>query len=167
MEEVFRDIKGYEGLYQISNLGKVRSLNYRRTNTTQILRQGKQKAGYLFVLLCNSKGHKTNRIHRLVADAFIPNTNNYPCVNHKDENKENNNIDNLEWCDIKYNNSYGSKLDKKRKKVICITTGKEFNSIKKASEFYNIDNSTIVKVCKGKRKYGGMFKNIELEWKYV
>ena len=102
MEE-WRDIKGYEGLYQVSNLGRVRS-------ERKILKGTPDKDGYLRVALCKNGTRKYFGIHRLVATAFIYNTNNYPCVNHKDENKTNNRAKNLEWCTIAYNNCYGDRL---------------------------------------------------------
>ena len=102
MEE-WRDIKGYEGLYQVSNLGRVRS-------ERKILKGTPDKDGYLRVALCKNGTRKYFGIHRLVAIAFIYNTNNYPCVNHRDENKTNNRAKNLEWCTIAYNNCYGDRL---------------------------------------------------------
>ena len=102
MEE-WRDIKGYEGLYQVSNLGRVRSKR-------KILKGTPDKDGYLRVALCKNGTRKYFGIHRLVAIAFIYNANNYPCVNHKDENKTNNRVKNLEWCTIAYNNCYGNRL---------------------------------------------------------
>lgn len=106
MEE-WRDIKGYEGLYQVSNYGRVKSLNYNKTNTEKIIGSIQN---YSIVTL---KG-KRKYVHRLVAEAFIPNPNNYPCVNHKDECKTNNYAENLEWCDYKYNDNYGTRNDRIR-----------------------------------------------------
>lgn len=151
MEE-WKNIKGYEGLYQISNLGRVKSLKLKSTNRDLIMSLGNSTNGYLQIILCKDNKHKAYRIHRLVAQAFIPNPNNFPCVNHIDEDKTNNNVNNLEWCTISYNNTYGTKLDKKRKKVLCITTGEIFNSIKECAEKIGVCPSMIVKCCKGKRK---------------
>ena len=108
VEEIYKDIKDLEGLYQVSNLGNVKSLNYHRSGKSKLLKPGKDKNGYLFVILSKNGKMKTFRVHRLVAETFIPNPNNLPCVNHKDENPSNNNISNLEWCDYQYNNSYGN-----------------------------------------------------------
>lgn len=108
IEEVWKDIKGYEDLYQVSNLGNVKSLNYNNTGKSKLLKLCFDKYGYLQVGLCKNKKHKIYRVHRLVAITFIPNPMNYPVVNHIDEIKENNNVENLEWCTVKYNNAYGS-----------------------------------------------------------
>lgn len=100
--EIWKDIKGYEGLYQVSNLGNVKSL---KTNKNLYY----SKSGkYYRVGLFKGK-RKMYSIHRLVAEAFILNPNNYPCVNHKDCNTFNNEINNLEWCTYKQNNNYGSR----------------------------------------------------------
>lgn len=105
MEEIFVDIKGYEGLYQISNLGRIKSLLFGKE---KILKGSKDKDGYLKIILCKEEKHKTYKVHRLVATAFIPNPNGYRCVNHKDEDKANNCVENLEWCSNKYNSNYGT-----------------------------------------------------------
>lgn len=101
MIEIWKDIVGYEGLYQVSNLGRIR-------NSSIVLKQYTQ-FGYNYVGLWKDKKCKKFRVHRLVAQAFIPNPHNFPHINHKDENKTNNCVDNLEWCTPKYNNSYGTK----------------------------------------------------------
>lgn len=115
MKEIFKPIKGYEGLYEISNLGNVKSLSRNgkgigkgKSRKETILKPQKNNVGYLFVCLCKNGIQKNFTIHRLVAEAFIPNPNNYTEVNHKDENKTNNYIDNLEWCTHKYNLNYGN-----------------------------------------------------------
>ena len=106
MEE-WRDIEGYEGLYQISNLGRVKSFP-RPTTPGGILKTIKRKDGYCSIKLSKNGKVKKVLVHRLVAKAFIPNTNNLPIINHKDENPSKNIVDNLEWCDYKYNNNYGT-----------------------------------------------------------
>lgn len=109
-EEIWKDIKGYEGLYQVSNLGNVRSMNYNHTGQIKLLKQVPDKNGYLRVTLSPPKINK--QVHRLVAEAFLPNPNNYPVVNHKDCNPANNNVNNIEYCTVAYNNSYADRLDK-------------------------------------------------------
>lgn len=108
MNEEWRNIEGYEGLYQVSNFGRVKSLNYNNTNQEKILSQFGNGKGYLFVNLYKERKMKNCYVHRLVAQAFLDNTNNYPMINHKDENKENNCVDNLEWCTQQYNVNYGT-----------------------------------------------------------
>lgn len=107
MKEVFKDIKGYEGIYQISNLGNVKSI---RRN--KLLKVAKDRCGYLKTVFSINNIRKTYLIHRLVAETFITNPDNLPCVNHKDEDKSNNCVDNLEWCSYLYNNTYGNRIDK-------------------------------------------------------
>lgn len=109
MQEVWRDIKGYEGLYQVSNLGQVKRLGNDRQMREKTLKERKGKSGYLQVLLCKNGKYKAKYVHRLVALAFIPNPNNHKEINHIDENKANNNFKNLEWCNHKYNCNYGTR----------------------------------------------------------
>ena len=109
-KEEWKDVENYEGIYQVSNLGRVKSLKY---DKEKILSQYESKSGYLYVGLCKDNKMKNFRVHRLVANAFIPNPNNYQCVNHKDENKTNNCVDNLEWCDAKYNINYGTCINRR------------------------------------------------------
>lgn len=101
MDEAWKDVVGYEGLYLVSNHGNVKSLY-----TNKILSPYKRKDGYREVILSKNKIKKHATIHRLVAMAFIPNPNNLSLINHKDENPSNNFVDNLEWCDYHYNNTY-------------------------------------------------------------
>lgn len=107
--EIWKDIEGYEGLYQASNKGNIRSLNYRRKGISKLLKLREVTKGYLQVVLWKNKKSKCFQVHRLVAEAFIPNPDNLPQVNHKDENKENNKIENLEWCTNEYNHNYGTR----------------------------------------------------------
>lgn len=120
MEEIWKDVVGYEGLYEVSNLGRVRSLNYLRTGQTRILKSHMDRKGYLGVALCKNGKATYKLVHRLVAMAFIPNPMNFPMINHKDENPLNNVVfldesgaliperSNLEWCTAKYNSNYGT-----------------------------------------------------------
>ena len=114
MEE-WKDIKNYEGLYQISSLGRVKSLPKERNNGINneiILKQCTDKKGYKRVNLYKNKKSTRVLVHRLVAEAFLNNPNNYPLINHKDENPNNNKVENLEWCTYKYNNNYGNRAKK-------------------------------------------------------
>lgn len=120
IEEIWKDIPNYEGLYQVSNIGRVRSYD---RNIIYISKTGKVckrllpgrimiarvgDDGYYSVELYKNKSSKRIKIHRLVALTFIPNPNNFPCINHKDETRTNNNVENLEWCTYLYNNNYGT-----------------------------------------------------------
>ena len=117
MEEIYKDIEGYEGLYQVSNLGNVKSLNYHNTKKEKKLCKIKNKCGYLYVNLWKQGKQKNYFVHRLVAQAFIENPNNYSCINHKDENKQNNVVSNIEWCTYKYNCNYGTRNSRAGKSI--------------------------------------------------
>ena len=193
-DEIWKDIKGYEGLYLVSNLGDVYSCL-----SNKKLKPGSDN-GYLKVNLCKNNKVKQFTVHRLVALAFLPNENNYPCVNHKDENPRNNNVNNLEWCTYKYNNNYGSireriiktlkgknagkkhpmygkhhtleskkEMSKKLSKpVICITTGEIFNSLKEASIKTETSYSSISDCCRNKKQSAGNHPvtGEKLKWEY-
>ena len=131
MEE-WKDIKGYEGLYQISNKGRVKSLGNNKTRKEKILKENKNTDGYSEVTLCKNGKCKKYRVHRLVAEAFIPTSDKSLCVNHKDENKSNNCVENLEWCDRLYNNNYGTRNERLSRKIICIETNEVFMGAKDA-----------------------------------
>jgi hypothetical protein len=107
--EIWEDIIGYEELYLISNLGRVKSLP-KFFQGEKILKPRLDRYGYPTIGLIKNKIKKTYKIHRLVTKAFIENPLNYPSINHKDENKENNSTDNLEWCTVGYNNKYGNRI---------------------------------------------------------
>ena len=135
MIEIFKDIKDYEGLYQVSNFGNVLSLNYNRSGKPKLLKPHIEGGGYSFVHLCKDGKRKMFKIHRLVAETFLENPDNLPQVNHKDEDKTNNRVDNLEWCDNKYNCNYGTRIERivkkqtnrnKSKKVLQFTLDGEF-----------------------------------------
>ena len=123
IEEIWKPVIGYEGLYEVSSYGRVRSLDryVKGKGESYWLRKGKvlspekNKDGYLLVSLCCNGKRYLRTVHRLIAQAFIPNPDNLPEVNHLDEDKTNNRVDNLEWCDRSYNNNYGNRMDKVRK----------------------------------------------------
>ena len=102
----WRDCKGYEGHYQVSNEGDVRTLDWMGTGKIKELKLRKQE-GYMFTTFIDNGMNVNKRVHRLVAEAFIPNPNNYPCINHKNEIRDDNRVENLEWCTVKYNDNYG------------------------------------------------------------
>ena len=121
-DEIWCPIKGYEGLYEVSDQGMVKSIGYGKE---RILKPARN-TGYLQVNLWKNGEMKTYRVHRLVAKTFIPNPNNLQEINHKDENKENNSVLNLEWCDRKYNINYGTRNQRVSKPVIQYTKSGEF-----------------------------------------
>lgn len=140
MEE-WKDVVGFEGIYQVSSTGIVR-----RTDNNYIKKPSESRNGYMFVDLNHKEKRKHGYIHRLVAEAFIPNPNNLPAVNHKDENKTNNNVDNLEWCTYKYNNNYGGKwlLKKHPERDTEIKTMRaQGYSIREIAAKYNLSHNTV------------------------
>lgn len=178
MKEVWKDVQGYEGLYQVSNQGRVKSLDRMekwkgsvRRRKGRLMATREDKDGYFVVGLRNGMGQITKRVHRLVAEAFLPNPNSLPEVNHKDENKGNNHVDNLEWCNNKYNIHYGTGIERrskqKRKKVIQYDLDNkkinEFDSITEAANTIDKGTSRISACCKGIRKtaYGYIWRYAE------
>lgn len=166
MKVLWKDVPGYSGIYEISNTGLVRG------------RKGMRKIllthdGYQYVKLCNRGREKKMKIHRLVALAFIPNPFGLLEINHKDENKQNNNVCNLEWCDRKYNNNYGKRnivagnAIRKAKQMRVFRYGLDgifidsFESAKVAENALKIDRTGITKCANNKRKSAGGFI-----WKY-
>lgn len=131
MIEIWRDIIGYEGLYQVSSWGRVRSLNYNHTGRVQVMKLKKGTHGYFEICLHKGKSKKFYRVHRLVGMAFpdmvgwIEKVKGKPfaelVINHKDQNKENNHVSNLEWCDEPYNDNYGTRNERISK---AMTNGK-------------------------------------------
>ena len=144
--EVWKDIVGFEGFYKVSNKGNVYSVERRdsRGNICEgrVLKPGYTSCGYLQVGLSKNGKSKTRTVHRLVAETFLPNPNDLPQVNHRDEDKDNNNVENLEWCDTKYNINYGTGSERaaqtrfKKVKATNIKTGEvlTFNSAKEAKK---------------------------------
>ena len=177
MEE-WRDVKGYEGIYQVSNEGRVKALERYVDNfwgTKQYVRERILKSyptkGYLTLSLSKNGVPKKFYVHRLVAEAFITNPNNYPQINHRDENTQNNKVENLEWCDSKYNMNYGTikercKLNQpKRKKVFQYTLDGDLVKIWCSSRECGKDGfiqSGVSACCRGKIKnYKGFI------WRYT
>lgn len=175
-KEIWKDINGYDGYYQVSNVGRIKRLQrdtlvrhptkpYYRHLQELILSPNSDKDGYLTITLSANGMEKNVRIHRLVGVAFLENHNGYDQINHKDGNKRNNNVSNLEWCDCKYNQLHAWKTGlKKTLKIAQISScGNNiiniFNSLNDIKKMYKgVDLSTIVKVCKGKRNTHYGFK---------
>ncbi len=157
MVEEWRDIDGFEGLYQISSLGRVKSLR-----NEKILSYNKKGKGYLGVNLWKNGNGYNKYVHRLVAKAFIPNHNNLPEVNHKDEIKEHNCVENLEWCNRKYNVNYGTATERRSKRVLCVETDIVFPSSIEASRQTGVNQGNIISCCRGNLK-----KTKGFHWKYV
>lgn len=159
MKEEWKDIEGYEGLYQVSNLGNVKSLNYNRTGKPKLLKLAEDYDGYLLVSLSKNGKHITTKVHRLVANAFLGKNNLQ--INHKNENKKDNRLINLEYCTAKYNKRYSE-----AKSVLQFDLNgniiKEWNCIRDVEECLNINHSNISSCCKGKhyKTVGGYI------WKY-
>lgn len=116
MEEEWKDVKGYEGYYKVSNYGRVMSLNYQKRGYSQILKPKINNSGYEHYQLHKEGKFKDFLAHRLVADCFIPKEDGKDLINHKDENPRNNRVDNLEWCTNSYNVKYSYDLHPERKK---------------------------------------------------
>lgn len=172
MEEIWKDIEGYEGLYQVSNTGKVRSF-IRKTELQAPWHLIKPHVtrGYVFIPLYTKEVKRSKKflLHRIVAKAFIPNPNNYPEINHKDENKLNNAVDNLEWCTRSYNMCYGTA---RFRQGISSSTPVEqltienipiarYCSIPIAAKINRIDESSIHKCCNNLRESVGGYR-----WRY-
>ena len=158
---MLKDIVGYEGLYQISDKGEVFSVP-RKGSLGGKMKTHLNVKGYEVLGLCKDGHQSTVTVHRLVAEAFIPNPDNLPQVNHKDENKLNNCVDNLEWCTNEYNHDYGTRTKKTGRPVRCIETGIVYPGSAWAARELNVDQSTVTKCCKNpNRTTGG------LHWEYV
>jgi hypothetical protein len=126
MEEIWKDINGYEGLYQVSNLGNVRKIDW-SGKLIRSLRPKLARDGYRRVRLHMFGEKKECYVHRLAAEAFLPNLNKLPVVNHKDENRENNNVSNLEWCDRSYNMRYSMNLHPEKQEEQKLLRDKAFD----------------------------------------
>ena len=171
--EIWKDVVGYEGLYMVSNLGRIKSLGNDRTRKDKILNPIKNRNGYLKVSLCKNGKQKAYYIHRLVAQAFVQNDSLFNTdINHKDENPLNNNAENLEWCDRSYNINYGTRNErcaksntnnpKRSKKVLCVETGIVYKSVNEVERQTGLAYQSICACCNGRQKSCG-----RLHWKYA
>lgn len=171
--ENWKSISGYEGLYEVSDTGRVRSLKFGKT---RLLKPGKTRKGYLRVVLCKDGKVKKMSVHRLVAEAFVQNPLNLPQVNHRDENKRNNTATNLEWCSARYNVNYGTRNQrdaeaqvndpKKSKPVQQLDMQGNpvaaYPSAHEAARVTGTNRGSICSCCLGKRKSAGGFV-----WRYA
>lgn len=182
MKEIWKDINNYEGLYQVSNLGNIKSLDKiikqkNKVNQYQkhlykgkVLKKQIQKNGYEVVNLYKEQQMSKKLVHRLVANAFISNESNMKYINHKDNNRKNNNVNNLEWCTQKENINYaykkGNKIPPNMKKIFQLNNEERilniFNSITEAERKTGIKASNISKCCRNLREKAGGYK-----WKYA
>lgn len=179
MSEIWKPVVGYEGKYEVSNLGRVRSLSrvidmpsklgniYPLHHNGKVLKMRLNNKGYYYLRLCG----KMFTVHRLVAKAFVSNPNGYSCVNHKDENPKNNKAENLEWCTFQYNLNYGTcraRIGKKCWVAVVATDGdgKEyyFSSMREAQEKTGVDYRNITNCCRNvkHRQTAGGYK-----WRYA
>lgn len=183
MKEIWKDISGFENYYQVSNLGRVKSLSRQiyngkgyYTSSEKILKGHVITNGYIQVEFKKDNKRYLKLVHRLVAETFIPNLKNLPQINHIDGNKQKNNIENLEWCTNSENqihayhmglNKHSKKAGKPKRKVVKINIEnnkiiKIYDSISEASRENNISKGNIIQTCKGFRKHAGDFK-----WSYI
>ena len=161
---VRRAISGYEGLYSATTDGRIYS-----ERNKKFLKPADNGKGYFIVNLCRNGKLKTYKVHRLVAMTWIPNPENLPCINHKDENKLNNKVSNLEWCTYKYNNNYGTHNKRsavsRGKPVYCVELDKTFYSINIVAKELRISSGSLCRTLNsnnGKCIYNGLhFKYIE------
>lgn len=168
IEEIWRDVVGYEGFYKISNLGKVISVNridVRGQHRKPVEKSQRLNNGYFVTTLHKDKVRKTMKVHRLVAMAFIPNPENKPQVNHKDGNKLNNHLDNLEWCTAKENtihardnnllsivgvNNYQTNLTERDVQIMRWMVNIAGFSYQSTADFFETTKSTVGYIIKGR-----------------
>lgn len=155
----WKDIDGYEGLYQVSRCGDVRSLP-RTTTSGRVLKPMCDKDGYKKVCLCKGNKKRYAFVHRLVAAAFVQNEQGLPVVNHKDQNKQNNTADNLEWCTVRYNTNYGDGIERRgiARRVPILQYDKTGNFVRawsgrcEIAKALGFNGSNITSCCTGHRK---------------
>lgn len=186
--EIWKFIEGHENEYLISNFGRVLSIPRKRTKGG-LLKPQIGKWGYEHVCIRENGKYKLHKIHRLVAKAFLPNPQGFSQVNHKNGNKVDNRVENLEWCSPSFNSkeayriglSHNSKKQREKARQICSETknvpviafkngsSKIFKSISEASRELKIPVSCISRVINGKRKcsHGYLFKRAPQSWLYV
>lgn len=177
--EIWKDIDGYIGLYQVSNLGRVKSLNYNKTNKEQILKPNPNTFGYPSVVLWKNRKYKAYSVHRLVAQAFIPNPHNKPFIDHINTIRTDNRVDNLRWCTYRENSNnpiskekkrgelnpmYGKygKLNHRSKPIIQLTLNNDFikmwDSLRDIERELGFNSGNISQCCNGKRNTANGYK---------
>lgn len=179
INEQWRPVKGFEGLYEVSNLGRVKSLKYGKE---KILKPEKTKKGYLFVILYRNRKRKFFKVHRLVATAFLPNPEGLPEVNHRDEDKTNNVVSNIEWCDRRYNMNYGTLQERISSALTNHPARSKSVEASKYEDFREIElffastaeagrngyaQSNVAACCRGCFHYEGNNKYKGLFWRYA
>ncbi len=165
MEEVWKPIPGFEGYYEASNMGNIRSLDRFTKNRwgsctfhkSQLMKCRIVKNGYAHVKLTKDGNKFEPLVHRIIADMFIPNPDNLPQINHKNGDKSDNRVSNLEWCTSSQNQLHSRRVlkrhcGKSRKPVICLETGETFDSLTSAGKTLGINSGGIYYVCEGRNK---------------
>ena len=154
-----RYITGYEGLYSVTEDGRVYS--HKRHKFLKAGKTGPYR-NYFSVVLCKNGEAIQYRVHRLVAETYLDNPNNLPCVNHKDENTLNNHMSNLEWCTYEYNINYGTRNAKLRKSVLCVELNRTFDSITEAARVLGLSTGNLHSALTGRYKTAGGY-----HWQYA
>lgn len=156
-KEIWRAIKGYEGLYEVSNLGRVKSLHYWHSDNEKVIKQHAARGGYRAVNLTKDKKQRGFYVHRLVADAFLEKPIGAWVVNHKDGDKTNNASSNLEWCTFQQNILHAAYELKKMEAfpVICVETGIIYPSVNLAARATGGNHSDITQACLDGHAYRG------------
>lgn len=172
--EIWKQVKGFEGLYEVSNLGNVRSLNYHNWGIVKNLTPTADKFGYLRVCLSKNDRQYNGIVYRMVAQAFIENPDNFPQINHINEDKSDNRVENLEWCDCLYNNNHGtrnnrisqSKRNTKCKKVIQMDLDgnvlREWVSLNEVMRVLGFNAAFVARCCHGVKPTAYGYK-----WQYA
>lgn len=157
MQEVWKQISGYEELYDVSNLGRVKSLMYHQSTPRELIMKGRptgpEGKKYKQVTLCKNGVNTSFKIHRLVALHFIENPDNKPCINHKDADKLNNRVDNLEWCTIAENNQHSIDNGNRQRMLILNTeTGIYYEYMREAAKAIGVPYKNLHRYLNGTRK---------------
>lgn len=159
MYEEWKEVYAFDILFEVSNLGRIRTKYHGKQGYKKEYRyiepldNGK---GYLRINIKRNGNQKTVYIHRLVAEAFVPNPDGFVEINHKDENKKNNSADNLEWCTHLYNCHYGTRNERTgrahAKKIVCVELNKIYDSLREAAKDMDVGKTAISNCLKGRSK---------------